>query len=361
MVFPLSPTLKRKTECLLVSSALLRQDDAERALQAISCDQLHGDGSNRRFFRIYHLQESVCIVVIPAGDGKDDIAESRSVWWIGNHLRARHVPLPEIYGWDKEAGILLFEDLGDIRLHDLVVAEKNISLRTDRSLLTTYCQVIKELINMQCAGAVDFNEDWCWDSPRYDQQLMLERESGYFLRAFWQGVLGKKIVPGVEGELKDIAGKVSEAGADYFLHRDFQCRNIMIKDGRVRVIDFQGGRLGPLGYDLASLLIDPYAGLSLSVQEDLLDFYIAAVGKNMTVEKKQFVNHYNLLAFQRNMQIIGAFSFLYRVREKDFFAGYILPALFSLAERLQKPQFMEYPIIRNMVKQGIDLLKDSAI
>jgi len=190
---------------------------------------------------------------------------------------------------------------------------------------------------------------------------MLERESGYFLRAFWQGVLGKEIVPGVEEELKDIAGKISEARADYFLHRDFQCRNIMIKDGRVRVIDFQGGRLGPLGYDLASLLIDPYAGLSLSVQEDLLDFYIAAVGKNLTVEKKQFVNHYNLLAFQRNMQIIGAFAFLYRVRGKDFFAGYILPALSSLVERLQKPQFMEYPIIRNMVKQGIDLLKDSAI
>jgi len=352
---PLAPILRKKTQGLLVSSGLLKQDQAERALRTLVSDQLHGDGSNRRFFRISHLKESVCIVVIPAGESKEDIAESRSAWRIGNHLRACNVPLPDVYAWDRETGLLLFEDLGDIRLHDLLVSERDGSWKRGGNLPTTYVQVINELAHMQCAGAVGFDENWCWDSSKYDQQLMLERESGYFLRAFWQGLLTEQIVPGVDEELKDIAKKASKAGADYFLHRDFQCRNIMVRNGRVRFIDFQGGRMGPLGYDLASLLIDPYAGLSRTVQEDLLECYLAGIGKYLSIEEGQFVDHYNLLAFQRNLQIVGAFSFLYTIRKKYFFKDYIGPALSCLAERLQEPQFTEYPIIRNMVRRGLDL------
>lgn len=356
MVFHLPPTLKKKTENLLVTSGLLRQDEAERALQTLSCCQLHGDGSNRRFFRIYRKGEPVCVLVLPAGDDDKDIAESRSAWMIGSHLRTHSVPLPDIYGWDEETGLLLFEDLGDVRLHDLVTAKKKDFLQQGEDLPALYCQVVKELAHMQFKGAVDFDESWCWDSPRYDQQLMLERESGYFLRAFWQGLLGKAIVEDVHKELEDIAKKASEARADYFLHRDFQCRNIMLKNGCVRFIDFQGGRMGPLGYDLASLLIDPYAELSVSLQDELLECYIAEITFFATIEKNRFIDHYNFLAFQRNMQIVGAFSYLYKVQNKVFFVDYIRPALSSLAARLQQPQFTEYPITRNMVKQGIELL-----
>ncbi len=354
----LSPTLKKTAQSLLVNAALLKRDEAETALHTVTRGQLHGDGSNRQFFRINSLKESVCILVIPAGEGEGDIAEARSAWQIGSHLRACNVPLPEIYAWDRETGILLFEDLGDMRLHDLLVAGGTTSWEKGSHLLTLYFQVIKELAHMQYAGAENFEENWCWESSRYDQQLMLERESGYFLRAFWQGLLGKQVVQGVEEELKDIAKKASEAGTDYFLHRDFQCRNIMVKDGRVRFIDFQGGRMGPLGYDLASLLIDPYARLSFTVQGELLDYYLASLRKHLTIDEKLFIDHYNLLAFQRNMQIVGAFSFLYRIRKKDFFADYIRPALSSLAGRLQESQFKPYPIIRNMVSQGLELFPE---
>ncbi len=116
--------------------------------------------------------------------------------------------------------------------------------------------------------------------------------------------------------------------------------------------------MGPLGYDLASLLIDPYARLSFTVQGELLDYYLASLRKHLTIDEKLFIDHYNLLAFQRNMQIVGAFSFLYRIRKKDFFADYIRPALSSLAGRLQESQFKPYPIIRNMVSQGLELFPE---
>jgi len=343
----LSADLIKRALHLLVTAGLLLQNQAERALNSASSEQLHGDGSNRKFLRIRHLGTTVCIMVFPEKDGENDLAEARSAWLIGNHLRRVKVPLPELYGWDKETGILLFEDLGDCRLHDLVEGRGGIDIRS------WYFSTLKELARMQVVGRVNFNTGWCWDSTSYDKKLMLERESGYFIRAFWRGLLGRESVPGVDEELEDIAARATLAGNDFFLHRDFQCRNIMIKDGMVRFIDFQGGRMGPPGYDLASLLIDPYAHLSPETTEQLFEYYIGCLAEHIDIDKDLFTEHYNLLAFQRNMQIIGAFSFLYQIRKKGFFADYITPALSALDCRLQLPQFSDYPIIKSMVGKGI--------
>ncbi len=142
MVFSLSTKFKKRAELLLVDAGLLGQDEAKSALDISNSDQLHGDGSNRRFLRLCHLQEPVCILVAPAGKGDDDLAEARSAWFIGNHLRTRNVPVPELYGWDAETGILLFEDLGDTRLHDFIVGKKDLLLQPDADLLISYSRVI---------------------------------------------------------------------------------------------------------------------------------------------------------------------------------------------------------------------------
>jgi aminoglycoside/choline kinase family phosphotransferase len=347
MVSWLSADSTKRALHLLVTAGLLRQNQAERALNSASSEQLRGDGSNRRFLRIRHLGATVCIMVVPEKNGKNDLEEARSAWLIGNHLRRGKVPLPELYGWDEETGILLFEDLGDCRLHSLVTRREGIDH------LSWYFSTLKELAHMQVVGAIDFNTGWCWDSGGYDKKLMLERESGYFIRAFWQGLLGRESMPGVGEELEDIAARTAQAGNDFFLHRDFQCRNIMIKDGKVRFIDYQGGRMGPPGYDLASLLIDPYAHLSPEMTKQLFEYYISCLAEHIDIDRDLFTEHYNLLAFQRNMQIIGAFSFLYQVRKKVFFADYITPALSALDCRLQLPQFSDYPIIKGMVRKGI--------
>jgi hypothetical protein len=212
---------------------------------------------------------------------------------------------------------------------------------------------VKQLTAMQCRGAEDFDRSWCWDGGRYDTRLMIDRESGYFLRAFWQGLLGHEAADGVQEELEEIARLAGQAPADFFLHRDFQSRNIMIKEGAVRFIDFQGGRLGPLGYDLASLLIDPYTSLPLPVQDDLLAEYLRAIADYRVIDEAEFKKQYMLLAFQRNMQIVGAFSFLYKVRRKIFFMKFIHPSLVSLRNRLEESLFNDYPLIRTLVDRGL--------
>jgi aminoglycoside/choline kinase family phosphotransferase len=342
---------------LLIANGMLKQSEAESFITGARSSQIDSDGSTRRFWRLNQNGHPFCIVAAPAGRGNNELAESASAWMIGNHLRKKGVPVPELYGWDKSTGVLLFEDLGDLRLHDIVEGDKTSQGKLEDSIVKLYHSALENLANMQCRGAENFSESWCWDSPRYDSQLMIEKESEYFLRAFWQDLLGNRVVGGVLDELQEIAKLAGEAPASFFLHRDFQSRNIMIKDGAVRFIDFQGGRLGPLGYDLASLLIDPYSSLPRRLQADLVEHYLKAISSNVVIDETEFKKQYMLLAFQRNMQIVGAFSFLYKVRKKTFFIDFIKPSLISLRDRLEDQLFLDYPLIRTMVSKGLKELQ----
>lgn len=341
---------------LLGQSGLIAGTGVEGVPAGLTVEGLNADGSSRRFFRISLDQRPLCLAVFPATAGGRDLAEAHAAWRIGRHLVAKGVPVPALYGQDEKSGAILFEDLGDVRLHDLVAATDFADHRATARLQAIYEETITRLLAMQIEAAVDFDKRWCWDTPCYDRDLMIIRESGYFLRSFWQDMLGCQIPDGLENEFRAIAAQASEAPARYFLHRDFQSRNIMIKEGQVRIIDFQGGRRGPLLYDLASLLTDPYAALPYGLQEQLLDFYRQQLGRRMTFDVADFSRQYSLLALQRNLQIVGAFAFLSRVRGKDFFAGYIIPAVVMLANRLQDPIFDRQTILRRTVASALELL-----
>ena len=344
---------------LLQDSGLISRREADEPLISLVVQRLAGDGSSRRFWRVGRKNgEGICLAVAPAGRTEQDMSEAGSARRIGVHLHDCGVRVPAQYGWDADTGILLFEDLGDVKLHDLVEQSRNPSGEIDlQAVRPWYVQAVQQLAWMQIRGAVGFDSDWCWDTRRYDRPVMLDRESGYFLRAFWQELLGQESPSGIEEEFEQIAAAASQAPATFFLHRDFQSRNIMARNGQLCFIDFQGGRMGPLGYDLASLLIDPYTALPSSLQEEMLQVYLEAVVALHPVDARQFRHEYCFLALQRNLQIIGAFSFLSRVRGKVFFARFILPALLSLAERLRDQDLSDLRVLPLMVTQALKLLR----
>jgi N-acetylmuramate 1-kinase len=339
---------------LLYKSGLISQKETDAFLQVMNIQRLHGDGSSRRFFRVDLKGKSLCLAVAPATAEGNDIAEARAAAMIGLHLRDRGVPVPAIHGWQEESGLILFEDLGDTRLHDLA------GQGSENNLRPWYRQIIEQLVPMQLAGARGFNTGWCWDSPRYDQELMIARESRYFLQSFWKDMCGREVPNGIIDEFQEIALQAAGNGPDVFLHRDFQSRNIMIKDGAVRFIDYQGGRLGPPGYDLASLLIDPYMGLSTEFQEEMLHYYLDVLSQQQSLDQPAFRRQYTFLALQRNLQILGAFSFLSRIRKKEFFAQYILPSLHMLHHRLTEPVFATFPVLRQMVVASLSFVYDGS-
>lgn len=313
---------------------------------SIHVRELTPDGSTRRFFKLRVPEGQSLIAVLPPEADRVGLAEAKAFHRIGSHLHQSGAPTPAIHAFDPETGLALCEDLGDLRLHDLLAgqdAEQTAAL---------YEQTVRELARMQARAAAGFDPAWCWDTPHYDRKLMRERESGYFLRACCTDLLGLAFDrAAVETECDRLADEAAVAPADFFLHRDFQSRNLMVRNGRVRFIDFQGGRLGPLAYDLASLLLDPYAALSPALQERLTRVYLDALRHEIVYDPEQFRREYLWLALQRNLQILGAFAFLSQVRGKPFFAQYLRPALDSLAGLLAKPEAAGYPALRDLTDQ----------
>ena len=288
------------------------------------------------------------MAVAPPPDDAAGFKEAVSGWHIGRHLFAAEVPVPELYGFDEQSGLLVCEDLGEQRLHDLV-QEKGAD---SEQVLRLYRQTVTELARMQVQGREGFNPAWCWDTPRYDRALMLERESGYFLRALCRDFLRLDIdEEKITREFHQLADRASQAEAAFFLHRDFQSRNIMIRQDLVCFIDYQAGRLGPLAYDLASLLIDPYAALPFSLQEELLEQYLDTLTSLLPYDRSLFRQEYLLLALQRNLQILGAFAFLSQQRDKLFFRRYISPALRSLQALLAETAPAEYSYLKSLCLQ----------
>lgn len=329
--------------CRLLQKKCIPAQEGETAFRPLA-----GDGSQRSFFRLRFADQTAVVVVLPAGRDLAHMAEARSAWLIGTHLFQVGVPVPEPLAYEEESGAILFEDLGDLRLHDYLRERGN---RDDAELLRVYGGVIRDLARMQVLGGEGFQESWCWQTPRYDRELMLSRESGYFVEALGQGLLGlRPDIASLQREFEELAANAAEAPGHFFLHRDFQSRNLMLKDGRVRIIDFQGGRLGPLGYDLASLLIDPYAGLPEAVQESLLAEYLRELPRHTPYDPEQFRQEYFYLAMQRNLQILGAFAFLGGKMGKTFFLPFIRPALLTLHARLAKEGRGRYPVLSQLVE-----------
>jgi aminoglycoside/choline kinase family phosphotransferase len=344
---------------LLHDAGLITRQEAHDHPASLIIERLAGDGSSRRFWRVRRKNnEGICLAVAPPADTTElDMREARSARLIGLHLHKQGAGVPAQYGWDEKTGLLLFEDLGDVKLHDLVEHSRSSSAMVDLDVIRPcYVQGVQQLAWMQVRGFAGFDGDWCWDTKVYDRPLMLGRESGYFLRAFWQELLGQEVPPGIEEEFAQIATAASGAPATFFLHRDFQSRNIMVQNGQVRFIDFQGGRMGPLGYDLASLLIDPYAALPTAFQEELFQVYMRAVMALHPLDEQQFRQHYSFLALQRNLQILGAFSFLSRTRGKVFFARFLQPALVSLSEHLKDQGLRDLRVLPRMVIHALEIL-----
>jgi aminoglycoside/choline kinase family phosphotransferase len=260
------------------------------------------------------------------------VCEADSYAKIGQHLHNRGIPVPRIFFYHRPAGLVALEDLGDHNLQRLVQATAD-----PEAVLHHYENIIDLLIFLSLEGAKGFQPEFAYQTPVYDRELILERESRYFVEAFLNDYGGLAVdFKALESEFEILAKEGLEHPYMGLLHRDFQSRNILVKDGNYYFIDFQGARLGPLPYDLASLLIDPYVELSQTLQERLLEYTVARLADRMHVNDDEFINAYNYCAINRNLQILGAFAFLSNVKGKKDFEAYIHPAVASLKQNLLK-------------------------
>jgi hypothetical protein len=316
------------------------------AARDISCQPLVGDGSDRMLYRIHYPGNSVILAVNEHPPSNDSgINENDSFAYICNHLRSRGFAAPAIHVFHREHGWFILEDLGDVHLQDqaLMLKDKPVQLEA------LYRQVLALLPLMQVKAAEGFDAGRI-HSPPYDKTFVRRWESGYFLQFFAARYCRCDSNEGrLAGELDELAERLAAVDSAFFLYRDFQSKNIMITRGELRWLDFQGARLGPLHYDPASLLLDPYVDLTEAMQEKLLDYYLEQLGKLITVESGTFRNDYRIIALHRNMQMLGAFAFLSLVKGKTYFTSYMPAAVKNLKKLLQHPLFSPYSQLRKLV------------
>ncbi|HYR03646.1 MAG TPA: phosphotransferase, partial [Syntrophobacteria bacterium] len=219
-------------------------------------EPLHGDGSDRTFYRLLTSETTFVLLWSPPADNHSP-NENDSYVYMGRHLERHGIPVPEIFGYWRDEGLVLLEDLGSVHLQDVV------HTGSAPQVEGLYKQAADVLIRIQVQASEGLDTGQCFDTPLYSPDFVMERELRYFYQSFVRDALGVKIAwDQVEDEfslLAERAARVEEPS--FFLHRDFQSRNLMVKEGRLYVIDFQGSRKGPSQYDLAALLLDPYVQL----------------------------------------------------------------------------------------------------
>jgi aminoglycoside/choline kinase family phosphotransferase len=134
------------------------------------------------------------------------------------------------------------------------------------------------------------------------------------------------------------------------IHRDFQCQNIMITAGGIpRVIDFQGARMAPPAYDVASILWDPYYRIDDSVRERLIDYYVGEIKRaSQGFEERVFLDSLIPCRLQRHMQALGAYGFLSAAKGKKYFEKHIPEALRLLREESAASR-SDYPELYRLV------------
>ena len=259
-------------------------------------------GSGRNIIRLSSEQQSAIGILYHVRE------ENAAFLEFSRHFRKHELPVPEIYGEDLSQGAYLEEDLGDTTLFEFL-SKNRVGENIAPQAVEAYRKVVAVLPRFQIEAGRDLNYKVCYPRGSFDRQSIawdLNYFKYYFLR-----LAG---IPFNEQALEDdfdcLTNFLLAADCDYFLYRDFQSRNIMLREeGEPFFLDYQGGRKGALQYDIASLLYDAKADLPPELRQQLLDLYIDKLGGFIDVEREAFLRHYYAYVYVRILQALGAYGF----------------------------------------------------
>jgi aminoglycoside/choline kinase family phosphotransferase len=223
------------------------------------------------------------------------------------HFRKHHLPVPEIYAEDLDHGAYLEEDLGDTTLFEFL-SKNRTGPTIAPQVVDAYRKVVAILPRFQVEAGRDLDYSICYPISSFDRQSIawdLNYFKYYFLRL--AGIPFNEHA--LEGDFNRLADFLLSAPRDYFLYRDFQSRNIMLRDGQPYFLDYQGGRKGALQYDIASLLYDAKADLPPELRQQLYFDYLRALEKFIPVDREAFLHYFYAYVYVRIMQALGAYGF----------------------------------------------------
>jgi aminoglycoside/choline kinase family phosphotransferase len=239
---------------------------------------------------------------------RHDVREENAAFIeFSRHFRRQGLPVPEIYAEDLHQGAYLEEDLGDTTLFEFLSQNRD-GTTIAPGAIAAYCKVVALLPCFQIEAARDLNYKVCYPRDSFDRQS-IAWDLNYFKYYFLKLASIPFNEQALEHDFRRLTNFLLTANRDYFLYRDFQSRNIMLRDGQPFFLDYQGGRKGALQYDIASLLYDAKADLPPELRQQLLDRYLDRIAALTDLDRELFVQHYYAYVYVRIMQAMGAYGF----------------------------------------------------
>jgi len=297
-------------------------------------------GSDRRYFRVRHDGRTAVLMECRPEDPDFERHLAYTAFF------AQHaVPVPALLAADSANKRALFEDLGDTPLYAYL------KLPHDRaSVEETYRAVLRSLVTLHATATRHVHQCLLLKTRIFDYDY-LRWETTYFVDRFVTGLRRRAIPnkPAVDEELDRLARRV-DGYAKGVIHRDFQCQNIMIHGGVPRFIDYQGARMAPPAYDLASVLWDPYHRIDDGMRERLLAYYLTEMKTEVGSAFDEASVRQSLIPcrLQRHMQALGAYGFLAAVKGKRYFLKHVPEGLRLLSEEVGEVR-QEYPELARLI------------
>jgi aminoglycoside/choline kinase family phosphotransferase len=264
-----------------------------------------------------------------------DHEENRAFLSYSRKFRAAGLPVPQIYAADEDAGAYLEEDLGETTLFDaLAAARKQEDGDFPDLMLPVYRRVVEVLPRFQVEGGRVIDYSVAYPRAAFDRQSILW-DLNYFKYHFLKLAHIPFNESRLEEDFKRLTAFLLRADTRHFLYRDFQSRNVMLRDGEPWFIDYQGGRRGALQYDVASLLYDAKAALPEAVREQLLEHYLDTLERYFPVDRALFREHFRGYVLVRIMQAMGAYGYRGFFERKPRFLQSVPPAISNIERLLE--------------------------
>jgi len=288
---------------------LIKQFCQNSGYQVQAITSLKGDGSDRQIYRI-KADDSTKIAIYG-----DNPAENRAFLGFCQTFKECGIRVPEVFAVSSDSRCYLLEDLGDSTIKqatdDLFLQKKYSDIED------LYLRAITILPQIQISVNHKVDYSLCYQLAEFNLENMLF-DANRFVEYFIRQLCGIADTSAIEERLKTFCQSLSST-ENYFLYRDFQTRNIMLKNDQLCFIDFQSGRKGPLQYDLASFVYSSGTYLWDDLEDRLVSRYLEVLKSYQQVNEAEFKYNFYGFAMIRVIQALGGYAFLGLVKQKKDF------------------------------------------
>lgn len=303
--------------------------------------------SYREYYRISYNDNTVI------GVYNEDIKENEAFISFTNTFEKLKINVPKVLHVDLENNVYLLSDLGDQTLYSVIHSKKH-NWNESPELIVYYKKALEQLQRFQISANNKIAYKLCYPRARFDRQSILW-DFNYFKYDFLKLARIGFDEQLLENDFQKFSEFVASVNTDYFLYRDFQSRNIMLKEDDIYFIDYQGGRKGALQYDVASLLYDAKAEIPNNLKEELLNHYLDKLERDHKISGKEFMNSYYAFVLIRIMQAMGAYGFRGLFEKKVHLIKSIIPATKNLKYLLESGKIdFDIPQLHKVFKNLIE-------